>query len=194
MTNCSRPDIAYDVGRLSRYTHSPSVEHCDTIYILLIYSKGAYLFLFFLSYCGYPVVLKGYCDANWISNTDYVKSTSGYVFTLVGRAVSWKSSKKTCIMRSNMETKLVALEKARLGVVWLRSILIDMPHFTNSIVSVCFPCDCQTAITCVKSKVYNGKSLHIQLRLRQHIDNDVMSLDFVKWEKLAYPIEVEAAY
>ena len=123
-----------------------------------------------------------------------MKPTSGYVFTLVGRAVSRKSSKKTCIVRSNMKTELMALEKARSKAVWLRSLLIDMPPFTNSIVSVCFPCDCQAAITCVKSKVYNGKSLHIQLRLRQLIDNDVMSLDFVNWEKSSYPIEAEATY
>ena len=88
-----------------------------------------------------------------------------------------------------METKLVALEKARSKAVWLKSILIDMPHFTNSIVSVCFPCDCQTTITRVKSKVYNGKSRHIQLRLRQLIDNDVMSLNFVRSKRnLADPL------
>ena len=63
LTNCIRPDIAYDVGRLSRYTHSPSVEHWDTISILLIHSKGIFYF-YFLLYCGYPIVLKGYCDAN----------------------------------------------------------------------------------------------------------------------------------
>ena len=27
LTNCTRPDIAYVVGRLSRYTHNPSIEH-----------------------------------------------------------------------------------------------------------------------------------------------------------------------
>ena len=79
-----------------------------------------------------------------------------------------------------METKLMALEKARSKAIWLRSLLIDMPPFTNFVVSVCFPYDCQAAITRVKSKVYNGKSRYIQLRLRQLIDNDVMSLDFVK--------------
>ena len=83
-------------------------------------------------------------------------------------------------MRSNVETELIALEKAGSKAIWLRSLLIDMPPFTNSVVSVYFPCDCQVAITRVKSKVYNGKSQHIQLRLRQLIDNDVMSLDFVK--------------
>ena len=77
----------------------------------------------------------------------------------------------------------MALEKAGSKAIWLRSLLIDMPPFTNSVVSVCFPCDCQAAITRVKSKVYNGKSRHIQLRLRQLIDNDVMSLDFVRSER-----------
>ena len=77
MTNCSRPDISYDVGRLNRYTHSPSVEHWDTISILLIYSKGT--FDFGLLYCGYPIVLEGYCNANWIFDTNYVKPSSGYV-------------------------------------------------------------------------------------------------------------------
>ena len=163
MTNCS-PDIAYDVGRLSRYTHSPSVEYWDTISILLIYSNGT--FYFYLLYYGYLVVLEEYCDANWISDTDYVKLTSGYMFTLAERAVSWKSSKKTCIVKSNKETKLMALEKAGFITIWLRGLLIDMSPFTNSVVSVCFPCDCQAAITHVKSKVYNGKSQHIQLRLR----------------------------
>ena len=82
-----------------------------------------------------------------------------------------------------METELMALEKAGFKAIWLRSLLIDMPPFTNFVVSVCFPCDCQADITRVKSKVYNGKSRHIQLRLRQLIDNDVMSLDFVRSER-----------
>ena len=111
------------------------------------------------------------------------------MLTLAGRIVSWKSSKKTCIVRSNMETELMALKKARSKVVWLRSLLIDMPLFTNSVVFVCFPCDCQAVITRVKSKVYNGKSQHIQLRLRQLIDNDVMSLNFVRSKRnLANPL------
>ena len=63
-----------------------------------------------------------------------------------------------------------------------------MPSFTNFVVSICFPCNCQAAITLVKSKVYNGKSRHIQLRLRQLINNDIMSLDFVRSEgNLDYP-------
>ena len=54
-------------------------------------------------YSGFPVVLEGYNDANWISDSYEIKSTSGYVFTLGGSVVSWKSS-KPLIATSNMES------------------------------------------------------------------------------------------
>ena len=38
-------------------------------------------------YTGYPRVLEGYSDSNWISDADEIKATSGYVFTLGGVAV-----------------------------------------------------------------------------------------------------------
>ena len=34
------------------------------------------------------------------------------VFTLSGAAISWKSSKQTCIARSTMESEFIALDKA----------------------------------------------------------------------------------
>ena len=110
LINCTRPNIAYAVGRLSRCTYNPSIEHWNAISRLLRYLKGT--INFGLSYCGYPTVLEGYCDANWISDSDEVKPISGYVFTLARGAVSWKSSKQTCIARSTLEVELVALEKA----------------------------------------------------------------------------------
>jgi hypothetical protein len=41
-----------------------------------------------IHYSGYPVVLEGYSDANWISGVDELYAMSGYVFTLGGGAVS----------------------------------------------------------------------------------------------------------
>ena len=65
-----------------------------------------------LHYNKYPVVIEVYSDANWITGSNDVKSTSGYVFILGGGVVSWKSSKQTCIARSTMESKFIALDKA----------------------------------------------------------------------------------
>ena len=68
---------------------------------------------FGLTYYEFLAVLEGYNDANWISDADETKSTSGYIFTLGGGVVSRKSSKKTYIAQSTMESEFIALEKGR---------------------------------------------------------------------------------
>ena len=64
-----------------------------------------------LHYMRYPAVLKGYNDANWISNVKDSKSHSSYVFTLGGAIVSWKSLKETIIAKSTMKSGFIALDK-----------------------------------------------------------------------------------
>ena len=48
-------------------------------------------------------VLEGYSDSNWITNADELKATSGYIFTLGGGAISWRSCKQTILTKSTME-------------------------------------------------------------------------------------------
>ena len=82
----SRPNIAYAVGRLSRYTQCPSQDHWDALARLMKYLRG--IMDYAIEYSGFPVVLEEYSDANWIFDSDETKSTSGYVFTLRGGAVT----------------------------------------------------------------------------------------------------------
>jgi hypothetical protein len=37
-----------------------------------------------IHYTGYPRVLEGYCDVNWISDADEIYVISAYVFSLGG--------------------------------------------------------------------------------------------------------------
>jgi len=53
--------------------------------------------------------------------------TSGYVFTLTGDAISWKSSKQTCVAKPIMEYEFIALELVGHEAEWLRSILTYIP-------------------------------------------------------------------
>ncbi|XP_074313571.1 secreted RxLR effector protein 161-like [Silene latifolia] len=179
----SRPDIAYSVGRLSRYTHNPRHDNWSALVRLLKYLKGTTDFG--LSYYGYPPVLEGYCDANWISESKDIHSTSGYVFTLAGAAVSWRSSKQTCIARSTIESEFIALELAGREVEWLRSLVADIPLWQKPVPSVPLHCDSQSAIHVAKNKAYNGKSRHIRLRhniVCNLIKFGVISLDYVRSE------------
>ena len=74
------------------------------------------------------------------------KSTSGYVFTLGGAVVSWKSSKKTYIARSTMESEFIALDKAGEEAEWLHQFLEDILIWPKPVPAICIQCDSQSAI------------------------------------------------
>ena len=160
--NCTRPNIAYAVGKLSRYTSNPGPDHWKAIVRVLRYLK--YTQNYGLHCSKYPAILEGYCDANWISNTKDSKSTSGYLFTLGGGAMSWKSSKQTCIARSTMESEFIALDKAGEKAKWLRHFLENIPIWSQHVSVICIHCDSQSAIGRAQSHIYNGKTRHIRRR------------------------------
>ena len=62
LMNFSRPDIAYVVGKLSRYTHSPNQNHWDALFILVRYLRG--IMDYGVEYSGFPILLEGYKDAD----------------------------------------------------------------------------------------------------------------------------------
>ncbi|GJX11507.1 zinc finger, CCHC-type containing protein [Tanacetum coccineum] len=76
----TRPDIAYAVGRLSRFTSNPSRQHWQAITRVFKYLKGT--MSYDLSYMGYPSVLEGYSDASWINHVNDSSSMIGWVFCL----------------------------------------------------------------------------------------------------------------
>ncbi|KAF5959243.1 hypothetical protein HYC85_000452 [Camellia sinensis] len=162
LMNCTRPDIAYAISKLSRYTSNPGEDHWKAIIRVLRYLR--FTCDHGLNFTRYPAVLEGYCDANWISDTKDSKSTSGYVFTLGGVAVSWKSTKQTCIARSTMESEFIALDKAGEEAEWLRHFLEDIPMWPKPVPAICIHCDSQSAIGRAQNHMYNGKSRHIRRR------------------------------
>nr|GFA96367.1 zinc finger, CCHC-type [Tanacetum cinerariifolium] len=64
-------------------------------------------------------LLIGYIDANWISDIKDSRSSGGYVFTLGGSIISWKSSKQTIIAKSTMESEFITLDKCGEEAKWL---------------------------------------------------------------------------
>ena len=95
ITNCTRPDIAYSINKLTRYTNIPAKEHWFALVRVLRYLK--HTIEYGLHYTRHPSFIEEFSDANWIYDSLESKSTSGYVFTLGGAAISWKSSKQMCI-------------------------------------------------------------------------------------------------
>ena len=68
----------------------------------------------------------GYTDSDFQSDLEFRKSTSGYVFTLGGGAISYRSVKQSCIVNSTIEAKYIATSKAVKEVVWLKKFLSNL--------------------------------------------------------------------
>ena len=85
-TICTRPDIAQAVRTVSRFIADPDREHWNTVKRILRYIKGTSGAT--LCFGGSEFVVRGYVDLDFVGDIDKRKSTTGYVFTLTGRAVS----------------------------------------------------------------------------------------------------------
>ncbi|GJS21222.1 retrotransposon protein, putative, ty1-copia subclass [Tanacetum coccineum] len=66
--------------------------------------------------------------ARVISDIKDSRSTSGYVFTLGGAAISWKSSKQTVIAKSRMESEFIALDKCGEEANGYDNVVEDIPR------------------------------------------------------------------
>nr|KAJ0209067.1 hypothetical protein LSAT_V11C400185590 [Lactuca sativa] len=149
-THCTRPDIAFAVSKLSQYTVNPETEHWKAVGRVLGYLKRTSTFE--LTYLSSNGILEGYSDASWIDHTSDSKSTSGWIYTLAGGAISWASKKQTCIAHSTMEAELIALAAAGKEAEWILDLLIDIRLWDILMPSIPMYCDSEATL----SKVYNA--------------------------------------
>jgi len=144
-----------------------------------------------IEYNGFGNVLERY-NANWISDSDETKSTSGYVFTLAVGAITWRSTSQIIIARSTMESEFVVLKLAGSEAEWLKNFLANISLGMKPTSSMSTHCDRQSTIVIAKNKNYNGKNGHIQMRhnlVKQLLKSGTISIDYVKSERnLADPL------
>jgi hypothetical protein len=140
-----------------------------------------------IHFTGYPRVLEGYCDANWISDADELYATSGYTFLFGSGAISWKFSKQTILTKSTMEAELTTLDTAGAEAEWLCELLMDLPVVEKPISTISMNCDNQTVTTKVNSYRDNMKSTrHVKKRLksvRKLRNSRVIALDYAHTSK-----------
>ncbi|CAM8998041.1 unnamed protein product [Rhodiola kirilowii] len=180
----TRPDIAYAVGKLSRYTSNPSTHHWEAIRRVLKYLNGT--MNYGLVYAGFPSVLEGYTDASWITNLEDHSSTSGWVFLLGGSAISWASKKQTCITSSTMEYEFIALVATGKEAEWLRNLVHEIPLWPKPVTPISIHCDSKATLAKAYSQMYNVKSRHMCVRhsaVCELITHGVISIDYVRTQQ-----------
>jgi hypothetical protein len=156
LASATRPDILFIVSKLSRFISNPKDDHWCALERVMHYLAST--MDYGIHYSGYPAVLEGYSDANWISDVDELYATSGYVFTLGGTTISWRSCKHTILTRTTKEAKLVTLDTTTVKADWLRELLMGLPIVKKPLPIILMNCDNQTVIVKVDILKDNMKS------------------------------------
>ncbi|GJZ28250.1 zinc finger, CCHC-type containing protein [Tanacetum coccineum] len=137
----TRPDIAFVMAKLSRYTQcskgAPLRRQGVTKRVVKYLKKTMD---YSLTYTGYPSVLEGYTNAIWISNIEDNSSISGWVF-LLGRDTqlppkeTWELSSMWKAKHSGTEAHIYNHPKDVLGTCWKggRSLYFLMVKFFGKV-------------------------------------------------------------
>jgi hypothetical protein len=143
LATCTRPDIQFAVGELSRFLNNPGWNHW----------------------------IAGYSDADWGGDTDTRRSTSGYIFTLDGNVVSWKSRRQPVVALSTAEAELIAVVEAIKEALYLRSFLVELKFPVEEPIVIYV--DNQAAIVMAKEPAFRQRSKH--MGIRYHFVSDLIA-------------------
>lgn len=86
---CTQLDIAYSVGVVSKFLTNPGKQHWQVVKWILRYLKGTSHYC--LCFGHDETVHEGFTNADMARDMDTRKSTTGYLYTFAGAAVSWVS-------------------------------------------------------------------------------------------------------
>ncbi|KAE8711123.1 hypothetical protein F3Y22_tig00110303pilonHSYRG00264 [Hibiscus syriacus] len=175
---CTRPDIAQAVGAVSRHMNNLGKVHWEAVKWILRYLRGTTNKT--LCFKGGDTILTCYVDAELAGNIDIRRSTTGYVYTLGGTAVSWVSQLQKIVALSTMEAEYVAVTEASKEMVWLQSFLEELGKKQENNVLYC---DSQSAIHLAKNPSFHSKTKHIHLRY--HFIRSLLEDGILKLEKIS---------
>ena len=178
---CTRPDICFAVGVVSRFQSNPGLDHWVAVKHILKYLKRTRNYM--LVYSGEDMILRGYTDSDFQTDVDSRKSTSGSVFTLSGGAIVWRSIKQSCIADSTMEAEYVAACEAAKEAVWLRKFLGDLEVVPDIENPLTLYCDNSGAVANSKEPRSHKKGKHI--KRKYHLIREIVQRGDVTVTKIA---------
>ena len=134
LANNTRPECAFAVNACAQYSINPKLPHAEAVRRVCRYIKGTIdkgLHVRppkgkWLLDCHVDADLAGTYHKDDNHSPDSVKSRCGYVITLGGVPVLWKSKRIQEICLSTMESEYISLSMAMRSLIYLRGMLFEI--------------------------------------------------------------------
>lgn len=117
----TRPDLAFAVGLLSRFSQFPTLIHWKAMvhafrYLIGTKSLG-------ILYKAGSTSLVGYSDSAHADDVENSRSTAGHSFLLAGAPISWSSKQQKRVCVSSTEAEYLSLSSSSKSAIFHRTIL-----------------------------------------------------------------------
>ena len=126
--------------------------------------------------------LVGFTDSSFQSDHDDSRSVSGYIFTLNGGAICWKSSKQHTVADSVCEAEYIAASDAAKEAVWLRKFINELGVAPSLDGPVLLYCDSTGTIAQVKEPKAHQRTKHILHRF--HLVREIVDRGDIDLQKI----------
>lgn len=157
----TRPDIAFTVGFLGRYSSNPNEHHMAMAKHAMRYLVGTVNTKIVYRKSEQPLKLELFVDSDWAGSEER-KSTSGYVALINGAPVSWQSKRQQVTATSSTEAEYIAASQAAKEVIWLRRLLADLGHPQQGPTTIHE--DNNGCIDLAKNPVHHSRTKHIDVQ------------------------------
>ena len=170
----TRPDIAFAVATVARFSANPGMAHWHVVKRIFRYLVGTRDL--WLTYGESRRTLVGYADADG-SMTEDRQAITGYAFLIDGGAISWSSKKQEIVSLSTTESEYVAATHGMKEALWLRNLLAEV--FEPLTDATTLFSDNQSAIALTRDHQFHARTKHIDVRyhfIRWVVENGALRL------------------
>jgi hypothetical protein len=129
----------------------------------------------------------GYLDSDFASCLDTDRSTSGYVFKLIGGAISWSSLKQTVMTSSTMYAEFVTCYEAVGQAIWLKKFVPGLRVIDSIERPLKLYCDNEPAVLYAHNNKKTKAVKHINIRfyvVKEKIQDQTISLEHISTKKM----------
>lgn len=174
----TRPDISYAVQALGRHLQATGEEHFAAAKRVMRYLQGSKQLG--IKYHQGEVKLVGYADADWASDKDTRRSTTGYLFKLGSSTISWGCRLQPTVALSTSEAEYMSASAAVQEAMYLRQLLKDLKYNQESATIIWE--DNRGCIDLSENPVHHKRSKHIDIRyhyIREHVVANDIKLTYI---------------
>jgi len=156
----TKPDISFAVQFLSQFMSTPTDAHLKEAFHVLRYLRATPCHgVLFSTHSDFQ--LRAFCDSDWGSCPNSLKSVTGYAVMLGSSLISWKSKKQSVVSRSTVEGEYCAMATTCYELTWLLALLRDLN--VQPLLPIQLFYDNNVALHIVKNPVFHKRTKYIEL-------------------------------